>query len=176
MVKKKNGKRRMCIDFTNLDKAYPKDEFRIPRIDKIVDSTAGCEVMSLPDYFLVTNKYFSMKRTRRASVITPFRTYCFVRMSEGLKIVRSTFSCLTLSILKDHVRWKIFTYIDDIVVTSKSKEDHQAYLAETFVNMREARLRLNLEKSIFGIKRGKVLGYLISRKGIEVNLNKIKAK
>ena len=51
MVQKKNGKRKICNDFTNLNKAYPKDNFPLPRIDKIVDSATGCEVMSLLDCF-----------------------------------------------------------------------------------------------------------------------------
>ncbi len=51
MVQKKSGKWQMCIDFTSLNKACPKDNFPLPRIDKIVDSAAGCEVMSLLDCF-----------------------------------------------------------------------------------------------------------------------------
>ena len=51
MVQKKNGKWRKCIDFTNLNKVCPKDNFPLPRIDKIVDSAAGCEIMSLLDCF-----------------------------------------------------------------------------------------------------------------------------
>jgi hypothetical protein len=51
MVQKKNGKWRMCFDFTNLNKACPKDNFLLPQINKIVDSAVGCEVMSLLDCF-----------------------------------------------------------------------------------------------------------------------------
>jgi hypothetical protein len=55
----------------------------------------------------------------------------------------------------------IFTYVDDIVIASKNKDDHLSDLAETFANMREARLRLNPEKCIFGLRQGKILGYLV---------------
>ena len=63
----------------------------------------------------------------------------------------------------------VFTYVDDIVVASKNKEDHLFDLAETFTNMCEARLRLNPKKCIFGVRQGKILGYLVSHRGIEAN-------
>jgi hypothetical protein len=120
MVQKKSGKWRMCIDFTSLNKAYPKDNFPLPRIDKIVDSAAGCEVMSLLDCFSGYHQIY-MKEEDKASTsfITPFGTYCFVRMPEGLKNAGSTFSRLTKTVLESQVGWNIFTYVDDIVVASK---------------------------------------------------------
>jgi hypothetical protein len=116
-----------------------------------------------------------MKEEDKASTsfITPFGTYCFIRMPEELKNVGCTFSRLTKTVLESQVGWNIFTYVDDIVVASKNKEDHLADLAETFANMREARLRLNLEKCIFGVRQGKILGYLVSHRGIEANPTKI---
>jgi hypothetical protein len=86
----------MCIDFTSLNKACPKDNFPLPRIDKIVDSAAGCEVMSLLDCFSGYHQIY-MKEEDKASTsfITPFGTYCFIRMPEGLKNAGSTFSRLT---------------------------------------------------------------------------------
>jgi ribonuclease HI len=65
--------------------------------------------------------------------------------------------------------------VDNIVVASKNKEDHLADLAETFANMRDARLCLNPEKSVFGVRQGKILGYLVSHRGIEANPTKIQA-
>jgi hypothetical protein len=176
MVQKKRGKWRMCIDFTSLNKACPKDNFPLPRIDKIVDSAAGCEVMSLLDCFSGYHQIY-MKEEYKASTsfITPFDTYCFIRMPEGLKNVGSTFSRLTKTVLESQVGRNIFTYVDDIVVASKNKEDHLADLAETFANMRDARLRLNPEKCVFGVREGKVLGYLVSHRGIEANRTKIQA-
>jgi hypothetical protein len=143
----------MCIDFTSLNKACPKDNFPLPRIDKIVDSAAGCEVMSLLDCFSGYHQIY-MKEEDKANIsfITPFGTYCFIKMLEGLKNAGSTFSCLTKRVLEGQVGNNIFTYVDDIVVASKKKEDHLADLAETFTNMREARLRLNPEKCVFGVR------------------------
>jgi hypothetical protein len=165
MVQKKSGKWRMCIDFTSLNKACPKDNFPLPRIDKIVDSAAGCEVMSLLDCFYGYHQIY-MKEEDKASTsfITPFGTYCFIRMPEGLKNAGSTFSRLTKTVLESQVGRNIFTYVDDIIVASKSKEDHLADLAETFANMRDARLRLNPEKCV-----------LVSHRGIEANPTKIQA-
>jgi hypothetical protein len=118
-----------------------------------------------------------MKEEDKASTsfITSFATYRFVWMLEGLKNVGSTFSHLTKKVLENRMGHNIFTYVDDIVVASKSKEDHLSDLAETFASMREERLRLNLEKCIFGVRQGKILGYLVSNRGIETNPNKIQA-
>jgi hypothetical protein len=73
-------------------------------------------------------------------------------MPEGLKNVGSTFSHLTKSVLEEKLGHNVFTYVDDIVIASKNEEDHIADLIETFARMREARLRLNLEKCIFGVR------------------------
>jgi hypothetical protein len=176
MVQNESSKWRMCIDFTSLNKACPKDNFPLPQIDKIVDSVAGCEVMSLLDCFSGYHQIY-MKEEDKASTsfITPFGTYCFIRMPEGLKNVGSTFSCLTKTVLESQVGRNIFTYVDDIIVASKNKEDHLADLAETFTNMQDARLRLNPEKCILGVRQGKILGYLVSHRGIEANPTKIQA-
>jgi hypothetical protein len=79
MVQKKNGKWRMCIDLTNINKACPKDNFPLPQIDEIVDSATGCEVMSQLDFFSGYHQIY-MKEEDKAntSFITPFCTYCFV--------------------------------------------------------------------------------------------------
>jgi hypothetical protein len=91
-----------------------------------------------------------MKEEDKASTsfITPFGTYCFIRMPEGLKNAGSTFSRLTKTVLEGQVGRNIFTYVDDIVVASKSKEDHLADLAETFANMRDAQLRTRKSVSL----------------------------
>jgi hypothetical protein len=81
---------------------------------------------------------------------------------------------MTKAASKDQVGQNVLSYIDDIVMVSKKRETYISYLAENFVNMREARLKLNIEKWIFGTTKGKVLSCLISMKGIKANPDKNK--
>jgi hypothetical protein len=174
MVKKKNGKWRMCTDFTDLNKCSPKDDFLLMRIDKVVDSAAGCETMALLDCFLGYHQIWLRKEDEeKTSFITPFDTYCYLRMSEGLKTVGLTFCKMMKAILNGQMERNVSAYVDDIVVVSRKKETQIQDLAETFANMRRAQLKLNLKKCVFGIHRGKVLGCLVSMKGIEANPDKI---
>jgi hypothetical protein len=112
---------------------------------------------------------------KKTSFITPFGTYCYLRMSVGLHNAGPTFCRMTKAALKDQVGKNVLSYVDDIVVVSKKKEDCLSDLVETFTNMREAKLKLNPEKCVFGITRGKVIGYLVSTKGIKANPDKIRA-
>jgi hypothetical protein len=96
-------------------------------------------------------------------------------MPEGLKNAGCTFSRTIAIVLHPQIRRNILTYVDDIVVKSVQRRDYISDLAETFTNLRAANLKLNPEKCVFGIHKGKVLGCLVSTKGIEANPNKIKA-
>jgi hypothetical protein len=96
-------------------------------------------------------------------------------MPEGLCNASPTFCRMTKAALKDQVGRNVLSYIDDIVLASKKKASYNSDLEETFANMREAKLMLNPEKCVFRVTRGKVLGCLVSTKGIEANADKIKA-
>jgi hypothetical protein len=176
MLRKKNGKWRMCMDFTDLNKCCPKDDFPLARIDKIIDSTVWCEMMVLLYCFSGYRQIWLRKEDEeKTSFITPFGTFCYLRMPEGLRNVEPTFCKMMKAALMDQVGKNVLSYVNDIVVASKKKETYILDLVETFTNMCEARLKLNSEKCIFGITKGKVLGCLVSTKGIEANPNKIKA-
>jgi hypothetical protein len=176
MVKKKNGKWRMCTDFIDLNKFCLKDDFLLTRIDKIVDSVAGCEIMALLDCFSGYHQiWFQEEDQEKMSFIMPFGTYYYLRMPEGLKNAGPTFCWMTKVILKEQLETSVFSYVDDIVVASRKKKTQLQDFAKTFATMRKAQLKLNPEKCVFGVSRGKVLGCLVSVKGMEANPDKIKA-
>jgi hypothetical protein len=96
-------------------------------------------------------------------------------MPEGLKNAGGSFSRMTAKDLCLQIGRNVLTYVDDIIVKSTKQEIHIADLQETFANFRKAGLKLNPEKCVFGVKKGKFLGCLVSTKGIEANPNKIEA-
>jgi hypothetical protein len=176
MVKKTNGKWRTCIDFTDLNKACPKDEFPLPRIDSLVDAAASSKLMSLLDCYSGYHQIWMKKEDEpKTSFITPSGTYCYLRMPEGLKNARGSFSRMTAKVLHSQIGRNVLTYVDDIIVKSTKQENHIAHLQETFANFRQVGLKLNPEKCVFEVKKGKFLGCLVSTKGIEANPSKIEA-
>jgi hypothetical protein len=125
MVKKKNGKWQICIDFTDLNKCYSKDDFPLARIDKIVYSAVASEMMALLDCFSGYHKiWLHTEDEEKTSFITSFGTYCYLRMSEGLRNAGPTFCRMTKAALKDQVNRNVLSYVDDIVVVSKKKEKY----------------------------------------------------
>jgi hypothetical protein len=112
----------MCTNFTDLNKYCPKDDFLLSRIDKVVDSAAGCETMVLLDCFSGYHHIWPRQADEeKTSFIMPFSTYYYLRMPEGLKNAGPTFCRMTRAILKNQMQRNIFTYIDDNVVASRRK-------------------------------------------------------
>jgi hypothetical protein len=176
MVCKKNGTWQMCTDFTDLNKCFPKDDIPLARIDQIIDSSAGCDIMALLDCFSSYHQIWLRREDEeKTSFITPFGTYCYMRMSEGLRKAGPTFCRMMKAALKNQVGRNVLSYVDDIVVASRKKESHIPDLIETVTNMHEANLKLNMEKCVFKVMRDKVLGCLVSTKGIKASFNKIRA-
>ena len=166
----------MCIDFTDLKKACPKDNFPLPRIDTLVDQAARSEMLSFLDCFSSYHQIWMRKEDEEfTSFITPFETYCFVRMAEGLRNASTTFVRMTSIVLHDPIGKNLLTYVDDIVVKCKKRGDNIEDLQETFRNLRKENLKLNPEKCTFGVQKGKILGCIVSAKGIDPNPDKVSA-
>jgi hypothetical protein len=162
----------MCTDFTDLNKCGSKDDFPLAMIDQII---ANYNIMALLDCFSGYHQiWLRWEDEEKTSFITPFGTYCYMRMPEGLRNAGPMFCRMMKAALKDQVSRNVLSYVNDIIVASK-KESYIFDLSETFDNMRESNLKLNLEKCIFGVTRGKVLGCLVSTKGIEASHDKIRA-
>ena len=92
LVQKKNGKWRMCVDYTSLNKACPKDLFPLPCIDQVVNSTSGCETLYFLDAYSGYHQ-IAMKESDQlaTSIITPFESFCYVTMPFGLKNTGATY-------------------------------------------------------------------------------------
>jgi len=78
-------------------------------------------------------------------------------------------------VLGTQLQRNIIAYVDNIVVMSRNKEDHIQDLQETFANLSSTELKMNTEKCVFGVSKGKMLGYIVSSEGIKANLDKTKA-
>ena len=166
----------MCIDFTTLNKFCPKDEFPLPRIDTLVDAVAESEMLSMLVCFSGYRQIFIKKSDEeKTSFTTPFGTYCYVRMPEGIRNTGCTFNRTIAAVLDTQLDRNISVYVDDVVVRSKKREDHISDLRETFANVRKHGLKLNPEKCIFSVRKGKLLGCMITERGIEANPVKIEA-
>lgn len=120
MVKKPNGKWRMCINYTDLNKACPKDCYPLSRINALVDSTSGYEFLSFMDAF---SRYHQIKLKKSDQIHISFRaagaTYFYNVMPFDLKNVRATYKRMMNKILKKQVRRNIEAYVDDMVVKTK---------------------------------------------------------
>ena len=176
LVKKANGKWRLCIDFTDINKACLKDSFPLPRIDLIVDATAGHELLSFMDAFSGYNQ-ISMDPSdqEKTSFVTAQGTYCYRVMPFGLKNAGATYQRLVNRMFQKQIGTTMEVYIDDMLVKSTTADLHITHLSETFQILRNYNMKLNPAKCAFGVSAGKFLGFIVNHRGIEANPDKIKA-
>ncbi|GKV04959.1 hypothetical protein SLEP1_g17036 [Rubroshorea leprosula] len=175
LVKKANSKWRMCIDYTNLNDACPKDCYPMPNIDKLVEAASGNERLSLLDAYSGYHQVpMAPEDADKTSFYAGDEIYCYVMMPFGLKNAGATYQKMVTIVFRAQIGRNLEVYVDDIVVKSLKAGDHLIDLKETFNNLRKNRMRLNRANCIFGVESGKFLGFIVSRRGIEVNPEKIK--
>ncbi|KAL2248495.1 UNVERIFIED_CONTAM: Retrovirus-related Pol polyprotein from transposon [Sesamum indicum] len=176
VVPKPGGKWRVCIDFTDLNKACPKDPYPLPRIDALVDSTAGYELFSMMDAYQGYHQIFMAEEDQdKTSFVTERGIYCYKVMPFGLKNAGATYQRLVNRMFEDQIGKTMEVYVDDMLVKSSRSHDHIAYLEQTFATLRKFIMKLNPMKCTFGVAGGKFLGYLVRERGIEMNPEKIEA-
>ncbi|KAJ9693906.1 hypothetical protein PVL29_009734 [Vitis rotundifolia] len=175
-VPKKDGKVRVCADFRDLNKASPKDDFSLPHIDLLVDNTAGHSMLSFMDGFSGYNQILmALEDMEKTTFITEWGTYCYRVMPFGLKNAGATYQRAATTLFHDMMHRDVEVYVDDMIVKSRCRVDHLTTLERFFERIRKFRLRLNPKKCTFGVTSGKLLGHMVSERGIEVDPDKIKA-
>jgi hypothetical protein len=176
IVPKENGKLWMCIDYTVLNKACPKDPYPLPRIDQIVNSTSGYDLLSFLDAYSGFHQIqMSREYRKHTAFVTVDGLYCYVVMPYGLKNALPTFVREMSKTFGDLIRDKVEVYVDDIVVKTKRGSTLAEDLTLVFDKLRATRTKLNPDKCVFGVSAGKLLGFLVSHRGINANPKKIKA-
>ncbi|KAK4403112.1 Transposon Ty3-G Gag-Pol polyprotein [Sesamum angolense] len=155
LVPKPNGKWRMCIDFTDLNKACPKDSYPLPRIDALIDSTSGCELMSFLDAFQGYNQIrLAHDDQEKTSFLTDQGIFCYNVMPFGLKNTGATYQRLVNNMFREQIGRNMEVYIDDMMVKSQKKENHKQDLQECFGILQHFGMKLNPTKCTFGVHGG----------------------
>ncbi|KAJ3687989.1 hypothetical protein LUZ61_017153 [Rhynchospora tenuis] len=176
LVLKSNGQWRMCIDYTDLNKACPKTPFPLPSIDAMIDSTAGFKYLSFMDAYSGYNQIrMSPADEEKTFFVTEEGLYCYKVMPFGLKNAGAEYQKMVSKVFKEELGEIMEAYIDDMVVKSCNGPDHVSHLERVFAKMRQVGMRLNQKKSFFCLSSGKFLGFIISERGIEAHPDKCQA-
>ena len=176
LVKKANGKWRLCIDFTDVNRACLKDSFPLPRIDLIVDATASHELLRFMDAFSGYNQIsMDPDDQENTSFVMGQGTYCYRVMPFGIKNAGATYQRLVNRMFQKQIGASMEVYIDDMLVKSTTAELHIAHLSEAFQILREYNMKLNPAKCAFEVSAEKILGFIVNNRGLEANPDKIKA-
>ena len=133
LVPLKDDKVRVCVDFRDLNKASPKDDFPLPHIDMLVDSTVRHPMLSFMDGFSRYNQILiDPEDMEKTSFITKWGTYCYQVMPFGLKNAGGTYQRVTTTLFHDMMHGDVEVYVDDMTVKSRDKVDHLAALQRFF--------------------------------------------
>ncbi|GBG89433.1 hypothetical protein CBR_g49224 [Chara braunii] len=173
-VPKKGVKLRMCIDYRGLNRITRKNAYPLPRIDDLLDAAGGCKAFSKID---LKSGYHQIEVDPADQHKTAFKTrdglYDFTVMPFGLTNAPATFQSLMDKVLDEQIGRFVGVYLDDILIFSKSMEEHLKHLEEVLAILKKTQLHLNLEKSEFGKDSVIYLGHRLSVAGLELEATKI---
>ena len=142
----------------------------------LVDSTVGHPMLSFMDGFSRYNQILmAPEDVEKTSFITKWGTYCYRVMPFGLKNAGANYQRVVSTLFHDMMHKDVKVYMDDMIVKSQGRADHLATLQRFFERIRQFRLRFNPKKCTFGVTSRKLLGHIVSERGIEVDPEKTKA-
>ncbi|KAM9925286.1 hypothetical protein OXX59_003971, partial [Metschnikowia pulcherrima] len=173
-VRKKDGTRRLCVDYRGLNADTVKERFPLPLIDDIFDTLAGARVFSSLDL----HSGYHQVRVRDSDVfktafVTPYGQYAWRVMPFGLTNAPATFQHLMNDIFRPILNRTVVIYLDDILVFSKTTEEHRAHLRQVLQILREHQLVAKAKKCFFFQKELQFLGHVLSGDGIRPNPDKV---
>ncbi|EOY16577.1 Uncharacterized protein TCM_035381 [Theobroma cacao] len=172
---KKDGKVRICVNYRDLNRVSPKDNFPLPHIDTLVDNTARHSIFSFMDGFSGYNQIkMAPEDKEKTTFITMWGTFCYKVMPFGLKNVGATYQRAMVTLFHDMMHRKVEVYVDDMIVKARKTKDHATNLERLFKRLQKFQLRLNPAKCTFRVTLGKLLGFVVSERGIEVDPDKFK--
>jgi hypothetical protein len=178
MEKKNISKIRVCIDFCNLNKATPKDEYPMPIVDMLINNASGHRVISFLDDNASYNQIFMAEEhmSKTAFCYLSFiDLFEWVVMTFDLKNAGAIYQRAMNLIFHDLLRIILEVYIDDVIVKSISMDGHLADLRLALERMRRYGLKMNPVKCVFGVSTGKFLGFIIHEHCIEIDPTKIES-
>jgi hypothetical protein len=165
-IDKKGGSIRVCVDYRDINKACPKDNFPTPFVDQIVDDYARSEIFSLMDGFSGYNQInIAPEDQHKIDFICPWGTFSYRKLPFGLKNAGVTLQRAMLYAFHD-IKHIVQPYLDDLPAHSLHRVDHPTHLRAIFVRYQFYRIRLNPHKCIFSVESDRLLGFIISRQGI----------
>ncbi|CAL9005472.1 unnamed protein product [Prunus brigantina] len=148
VANKDECKWRACVNYTDLNKACPKDNFPLPRIDQLIDTTSGNQLLSFMDAYSSYNQIMMHEDDKaKTSIIIEKGTYCYKVIPFGAKNAGATYQRFMNKIFKEHIDKTMEVYVDDMLVKAPQRANHIKNLVEAFILLRKYRLKLNLSKS-----------------------------
>ena len=173
-VHKKEGTLRLCVDYRALNKVTIKNRYPLPRIEELMDRIAGAKYFSKIDLY---SGYHQIRIKEEDVPKTAFRTryghYEFLVLPFGLTNAPATFMTLMNDIFRDHLDEFVIVYLDDILIYSKTREDHAEHLRAVLTTLREHQLYAKAQKCELFRTKVEYTGHYISDQGIAVDPRKI---
>lgn len=176
VVRKKNGQVRLCIDYRKLNLQTVKDAYALPRMDDTFTALSGSKWFSVLD---LKSGYYQIEVDEvdkpKTAFVCPLGFWEFNRMPQGVTNAPSTFQRLMEKCMGDMNLKEVVVFLDDLIVFSKTLEDHEARLTKVLNHLKEYGLKLSPEKCRFFQSSVRYLGHVVSEQGVETDPEKIAA-
>jgi hypothetical protein len=176
-VPKRNGKLRLCVDYRGLNAVTIKDPYPLPLMDELRDRVVGCEWFTKLDlrdgYYLVRLK--DEESENATTMHTCYGNFKYKVMPFGLVNAPATFQRMMNTILRPVLDQGVVVYLDDILIYTKTQEEHRTLVTQVFSILQKEGLAVAAHKLFFHVREVEFLGYIINANGVEMSNRKVEA-